>query len=66
MITSSTNGEGKSFTAANLGVSLAREIHNRVLMIDCDLRNPTLTKWFGLENGRGLSEYLQGSGELRN
>jgi capsular exopolysaccharide synthesis family protein len=65
MITSSTNGEGKSFSVANLAVSLAREIHNRVLMIDCDLRNPTLTKYFGLENGRGLSEYLQGRGELR-
>jgi protein-tyrosine kinase len=65
MITSSTNGEGKSFIAANLGVSLAREIHNRVLMIDCDLRNPTLTKYFGIGNGRGLSEYLQGKGELR-
>lgn len=65
MITSATNGEGKSFTAANLGVSLSRETHNRVLLIDCDLRNPSLTKYFGIGNGRGLSEYIQGKAELR-
>ncbi len=65
MVTSALNSEGKSFTAANLGVSLAREIHNRVLMIDCDLRNPGLTKYFGFQNGRGLSEYIQGSGGLQ-
>jgi exopolysaccharide/PEP-CTERM locus tyrosine autokinase len=66
MITSAMDGEGKSFTAANLGVSLAREIHNRVLMIDCDLRNPTLTEYFGLENRRGLSDYIQGGGGLQD
>ena len=65
MITSALDGEGKTFAAANLGVSLAREIHNRVLMVDCDLRNPNLATYFGVQNGRGLSEYIQGKGELR-
>ena len=65
MITSALDGEGKTFTAANLGASLAREIHSRVLMVDCDLRNPTLAKCFGVQNGTGLSEYIQGKGELR-
>jgi len=65
MITSPMHNEGKSFTSANLGVSLARDIHNRVLLIDCDLRNRGLTKDFDLENERGLSEYIQGGAELQ-
>jgi capsular exopolysaccharide synthesis family protein len=36
-----------------------------VLIVDCDLRNPNLAKYFGVQNGRGLSEYIQGTGELR-
>ncbi len=65
MITSALDSEGKTFTAANLGVSLAREIHNRVLMIDCDLRDPNLAKFFGVQNDRGLSEYIQGKDKLQ-
>ena len=65
MITSPMCGEGKSFMAANLGVTLARESNNRVLLIDCDLQNPGLTKYFGLENERGLSDYIQTGGEPR-
>lgn len=65
MITSALDGEGKTFTAANLGVSLAREIQNLVLMVDCDLRNPKLAEYFGVQNGKGLSEYIQGKGKLQ-
>ena len=65
MITSALDGEGKTFAAANLGITLAREIHNRVIMVDCDLRNPDLAKYFGVQNGRGLSEYIQGNGKLQ-
>jgi len=65
MITSALDCEGKTFAAANLGVSLAREIHNRVLMVDCDLRNPNLAKYFGVQDERGLSEYIQGKAKLR-
>ena len=64
MVTSSTTAEGKSFVAANIGVALARDLHAQALLIDCDLRNPTLTKWFGLENKKGLADYLKGGGDF--
>ena len=62
MVTSATNGEGKSFVAANLAVGIANELHFQALLVDCDLRNPSLSKWFGLEEDRGLSDYLTGNG----
>jgi protein-tyrosine kinase len=60
MVTSATNGEGKSFVAANLGIAMARDLHKRALLVDCDFRNPTLTQLFGLQSGEGLSDYLKG------
>lgn len=62
MVTSATNGEGKSFVAANLAVGIANELHFQALLVDCDLRNPSLSKWFGLQEDRGLSDYLTGNG----
>jgi len=50
-------GDGKTTIAANLG-SILSEIGNRVLLIDADLRKPTLHTMFGIENGDGLSNLL--------
>lgn len=58
MITSSSPGEGKSFVAANLAVSLAQSIDEYVLLMDCDLRTPTVHTMFGCGEREGLSEYL--------
>jgi exopolysaccharide/PEP-CTERM locus tyrosine autokinase len=60
MVTSAKSGEGKSFVAANLAIGIAHDFHSHALLVDCDLRNPTLAHWFGLENGKGLSDYLTG------
>lgn len=57
LVTSSIPGEGKSTTAANLGVVFAQE-EKRVLMIDADLRKPTLHYAFGVFNVIGLSSVL--------
>lgn len=57
LVTSSIPGEGKSTTAANLGVVFAQE-EKRVLMIDADLRKPTLHYAFGIFNVIGLSSVL--------
>ncbi|MGI6119165.1 MAG: CpsD/CapB family tyrosine-protein kinase [Desulfosporosinus sp.] len=54
MITSSGPREGKSFTLANLAVSMA-QAGKTVLVLDVDMRNPTQHKLFGLDNGQGLS-----------
>jgi len=57
MITSSMQGEGKSFISANLAVSFA-VLGKRVLVVDCDMRRGSLHKKFGISNLEGLSNYL--------
>jgi|SRR5208283_29319 len=64
MTTSSNAGEGKTVTAINLAVSLAQEIDHTVLLVDADLRVPTVHKYLGLDVKRGLSEYLKGEVEI--
>jgi len=64
LVTSVLPQEGKSFVAANLGVKLAQGIDQHALLVDCDLRLPTLAALFGIEQGRGLSDYLKNSDEL--
>ena len=64
MVTSAIAHEGKSFVAANLAAGIAQDLHARSLLVECDLRRPTLSQWFGLRNGKGLSDYLKGNGEI--
>jgi protein-tyrosine kinase len=58
MVTSALPGEGKSTVAANLAVSIAQNINQHVLLVDCDMRIPTAHKMFGYSDVPGLSEYL--------
>jgi capsular exopolysaccharide synthesis family protein len=57
LITSASSNEGKSTTAANLAVTIA-QTGKRVVMVDLDLRNPTLHEVFGLSNHRGVTTAL--------
>jgi capsular exopolysaccharide synthesis family protein len=59
LITSAQPGEGKSTTVANLGARIA-ETGKRVLLVDADLRHPTLMKTFNVPNQRGLVTVLSG------
>ena len=59
-VTSSIPGEGKSLTCSNLAVSIA-ETGSRVLLVDADLRRPTVHRVFGLDRDEGLSQVLAGS-----
>lgn len=59
LITSTIPGEGKSTVAANLGVTLAQKRPQKVLLVDGDLRRPTLASEFGVFGRAGLSEFLQ-------
>jgi exopolysaccharide/PEP-CTERM locus tyrosine autokinase len=57
-VTSALQGDGKTFTAINLALSLARERDTSVLLIDADLRNPTTSRILGIEGERGLLDAL--------
>jgi capsular exopolysaccharide synthesis family protein len=63
-ITSPNKGDGKSLTAANLALTMAQEFQQRVLLIDCDLRRPSVHQLFGLTAGPGLADVLMNVAEL--
>jgi len=57
-VTGPATGCGKTLTAINLAISLAMEVTHTVLLVDLDLRKPTIHKYFGYEPELGLSDYL--------
>ncbi|MCG7644938.1 XrtA-associated tyrosine autokinase [Alteromonas sp. Cnat3-28] len=60
MVTSSKPGEGKTFTAVNLALSIASEQDKTVLLVDADVLRPNVMKTLGAQNREGLIEYLLG------
>jgi receptor protein-tyrosine kinase len=62
MVTSALPGEGKTFLALNLAMSLAMEVDCRVLLVDADVLSPSLPKVLGIEPAKGLMDLLTGTG----
>jgi protein-tyrosine kinase len=63
-ITASGVGEGKTVTAINLAIALARDVNTWVFLVDLDLQRPKVASYLGLEFGKGLSDYLAGNAEF--
>lgn len=60
LVTSSMRGEGKSVIASNLAMAIA-EAEEKVILVDADLRQPAIARYFGVETqGRGLSTLIDG------
>jgi capsular exopolysaccharide synthesis family protein len=64
VITSPAKGDGKSLTAANLALTMAQEFQQRVLLVDADLRRPSVHTLFGVPEGPGLADVLMGAADL--
>ena len=62
LIASSISGEGKSFIATNLAISLGLT-GKRVALVDMDLNNPSIAKMLQVESGQGVTEFLTGKKE---
>lgn len=63
-ITSPGEGEGKTWTAVNLALSLALDENQTVLLVDLDLREPDVARYFGIEPKLGINDYLLGRATL--
>lgn len=57
-ITSPGAGEGKTLTAINLAISLARDVNHTVILVDLDLRRPSVAKYFNYSPTAGLDDCL--------
>lgn len=63
LVTSARPGEGKSTTAFATALNLSR-VGRRVLLVDGDLRNPSMHRVLEIENSQGMSNFLSGAAEL--
>lgn len=65
-ITSPRPRAGKTLTAINLALAIAKNPKYTVLLVDADMRNPSVHRMFGIEAERGLREFLTGDEELNS
>jgi exopolysaccharide/PEP-CTERM locus tyrosine autokinase len=65
MVTSALPGEGKTFTAVNLALSIAAELDTTVMLVDADVGRPSVLKTLGLAPGPGLLDVLEGRATMR-
>jgi Mrp family chromosome partitioning ATPase len=65
-VVSATNGEGKTLTAINLALSLAADPNQSALLLDLDLRRPSVARTLGLSVARGLESWFDGDEPFKN
>ncbi len=59
LVTSSIPGEGKTYSSVNLALSIAQEVDNTVLLVDCDVAQQGVSRLLGVNGSRGLSDVLE-------
>lgn len=64
MVTSVLPQEGKSFVSANLAIALAKGVDHHALLVECDLRLPSVSRLFGISHEQGLTDYLLNRSEI--
>ncbi len=64
MVTSALAGEGKSYTAVNLAMSIAAEMDNTVMLVDADVARPSLLRMLNLPSSPGLLDVLKGDADM--
>lgn len=64
LITSSILGEGKSTTTLNLGYVFAQALDKKTLIVDCDFKRSSVSKYLGMPYSPGLSDYWKGTHQL--
>lgn len=65
-ITGPISGVGKSVVATNLAISISLEVNQTVLLVDADLRRPSIHKYFDFEPEYGLIDYLRSEARLED
>lgn len=64
VVTSAARGEGKTTVACNLAMAMAELERHEVVLVDADLRQPSVERWLNLNPGPGLSDLLTGQASL--
>lgn len=64
LVTSAIQGEGKTLLATHLAITIAKNENKRVLLVDCDLRHPSIHHLFGVERDVNLRNVLTGEAAL--
>ena len=65
-ITSTRQAEGKTLTALNLGISISRDRNYDVILVDADLRSPSIHHCLGIQPECGLTDYIEGNATLED
>ena len=64
LITSANPGEGKTLTAINLAISCSHQLDKTVMLVDGNIKKPSVHEYFGLDNGPGLADCLTQKAEV--
>jgi Mrp family chromosome partitioning ATPase len=65
-VTAAEAGDGKTLTAINLAIALARDVNSWVFLVDLDLQRPRVAPYLGLRFDKGLSDYLAGQASFED